>query len=362
MRVLWSVVLVTGCVTSEVVAPELDDGVASEWQDEPVPVQRLVPKACDTRIWPLQPDAVDVDLAVVATDTGASIFHVATRGGPVRGFQVDRRGELAGRMITIRDDQPFTRVSAGITHGRLVVAGTATDRVTVDLVRDDLLAVHRLGELEGGLVADLPVLPAREARIAVAAGDTGVFASGFEGGLWDATGTEQLAPAGIVSLAATGYRDDALIAWSTDAHECHLLRYSIARESVRPFPCEGVRIAMDPVRRTGTLVFELEGDVMRADVRIGKDSELANLHPVADLASSPRTAFDGERIWVSYLNFRGEIVVGFLTPRGELISRALTGVTPAHDGYELAVFNGGLWVVTAGESVFGALRMCAVPE
>jgi len=365
------VVLSGACVSPEVMpvpgGPGLEPPGGMEGMDEigEDPVTRLVPVVCDTRSWStVTPDDKDLDLAVVGTRTGASIFSVAKAGGALRGFQVDGRGEVIGDRAgtTLRADAQYTAVSATLAAERLVVAAVADDKVTLDLVSDNLAAHHELGRFDGTFVGDMPVLPTRDARVAIVGGALGVTATSFAGLFWNQSPTETLTKDAVVSMTATAYRDDAMIAWSTDARQCHLQRFSSRQESVRNFGCEGARIAADARTNTGTLVYEDQGNVMRTDIRVGGESELANRVQLAELASSPRVAFDGQRTWISYLNVHGDLVVGFVDEHGTLISRALEGTRPQPDAYELAFFADAMWVVSVGELGFGGQRMCVVAQ
>lgn len=367
MRLLFATVLVTGCVTGDLSEPPAlgRDDVNTPVLDgaDGEPVSRLAPEVCATRAWRVRADAGELDLAVVTTATGASVFTVPVAGGAIRGFQVDGRGAQASALLTVRDDQKFVGVTAGVTDGRLVVAGQTGDRVTLDLVRDDLGAVHALGELEGTFAGQLPVVTSRDHRLAIAAGDDGVLARSFDGALWQATDSAKLAAEGAVSLASAAYLDDAMIVWSNTSGECHLRRVAAGTESVRKFGCDEPRLATDPARRGGTLVYEDRGDVYRTQVLVGGESELANRTLVATGASSPRVVFDGARTWISYVDARGDLVVGFLDARGELVSRAVEGVRPSRDGYELAAFGGGVWAVVSFDGIgIGAQRFCAVAQ
>ena len=364
MRTFYAIVLTTmGCMTAEsVVAPteeQLDDDEAIDKTLDPTP-GRLAPRVCATRAWPVRGDT-DPEFTVVGTREGASVFTVPKAGGAVRAFRVDGRGDLVGELVTIRDDHAYTDISASISAGRLVLAATAGTKTTIDLVRDDLGARHALADLEGEFAA--PILALRDSRLALVGGATGLTANSFDGAAWAPGAPQQITADPIVSMTAVPYLGDVMVAWSTESKQCHLRRVGALRESVRSFACDAGRLAVDPVYRGGVLVYEDGTDVYRTEIRVGGESELANRIRVAELASSPRAAFDGTRLWVSYLNARGDVVVGFIDHRGELISRALEGIRPDRDGYELAAFADGLWlVVSLGELGAGSLRLCAIAE
>jgi hypothetical protein len=251
-------------------------------------------------------------------------------------------------------------VTAGIAAERLVLGALADDKVALALVRDDIGARHDLGEFEGSLVGQLPVVTAREANVALVGGPLGVTANGFTGGLWEPMAPTTVTKAGVVSVTATQYIDDALVAWSTDSKECHLVHYATGKESVRRYGCDDARIAIDPLSRRGMLVSVQEGNVVRTPIFVNVEGELLTQQPVAEQATSPRVVFDGTRIWMTYLDARGDVVVGFVDAGGRLVARALEGTQPEVDAYELVVCGGAPWVVAITDQGVTAQRVCAL--
>lgn len=365
MRSLFTIgLIVTGCISHDVVAPPVSgiDDVGNPDMDpvgEAPPSSRLVPQLCTARAWRVTPDAKDVDVEVVATPEGATILAVAKTGGPIRGFRVDQRGDQAGAVMTIRDDLAFTDVSASIAGGRLLVTGTAGTTTTLDIVRDDLGDRHELSTFTGALATRSATV--RDTRFALVGDSDGLRASGFSGVLWEPSGTQQITSEPIVSITATQHIQDAMIVWSTESRECHLRRVGAARESIRAFPCENASIAMNSASGRGVLVYEESTDVFRTEIRVGGESELANRLRLGEFGSSPRAAFDGTRMWLSYLNVHGDVIVGFIDEQNEFVSRSLEGIRPEAEGYQLASFADGMWVVLSGNVGMGALRVCAVP-
>jgi hypothetical protein len=100
---------------------------------------------------------------------------------------------------------------------------------------------------------------------------------------------------------------------------------------------------------------------MISQIRIGGESEIANTQLFLENARSPKIVFDGSRYWVSYINARQDVVVGYLATDGSLVSMALEGTQPMGEGYELAVINGGVWVFAVDGAGAGAQRLCLKP-
>jgi len=69
--------------------------------------------------------------------------------------------------------------------------------------------------------------------------------------------------------------------------------------------------------------------------------------------------FDGSRYWVSYIDARGDIVVGYLDGSNHLVSMALIGPKPARDAYELVMVDNHPWVFSVDPANgYMAHRMC----
>jgi hypothetical protein len=187
-------------------------------------------------------------------------------------------------------------------------------------------------------------------------------ASGLTGikfdGAWQTSGTTVVGAVAPQTMTATRYREDTMVAWSTST-SCHLSRVSAGITSARPYPCLAGRIAMNSEMRSGLMVFEDGADkVMISEIRVGGESEIANQRLLVEGARAPKIVVDGIRYWVSYINVRQDVVVGYIGSEGTGVSMALEGTQPMGDGYELAVLNGGLWVFAVDGAGVGAQRLC----
>ncbi len=360
MRLFCTLILVgSGCSFDAIEERSPDDVAENDSDFTPEPVAPLIADVCDQRTWEIQPDTKQLDISVVATAAGATVFTVPKDGGAVRGFRVDQRADLFDReMATVRDDQSYTSVNASIAAGRVVVASTAGERTAMDLVRDDLGAQYRLGEFEGSLVTDAPILTSRATQFALVGGATGLTASGFVGGTWDSAQPLQVTKSPIVSMTGAARNSDAFIVWGESDRTCHWMQLSSGQHSYRDFGCADVRMAINPhaVRNHSMVVYEEDGSIYRTDL----ESDLTIKRPLAAHGSSPRVVFDGTYYWASYINLHGDLVVGFVDDNGTLHSRALEGTRPDHaEAYDLAVFGGGVWVVGVKDDGFGAQHICA---
>jgi len=69
--------------------------------------------------------------------------------------------------------------------------------------------------------------------------------------------------------------------------------------------------------------------------------------------------FDGSRYWVSYIDARGDVVVGYLDANNQLISMGIVGGKPAHDAYELVMVDDHPWIFTTDPTNgYMAHRLC----
>ena len=349
------------------------DNLIVESEEEGPPVEEFpetervafAPDVCAVRAWPSMSFADrDVDLTVVPTvNGGAAVFTVDRAGGPLRGFAIDGRGELLTKEEgnTIRDDLAFTAVSAAYIDERLITAAVADDgSIAIDMIRPDLGAHHNLIMARGTLIADLPIAHARDARL-VTVGDTnGLTAIRFNNA-WQTNGTQPIGNVNALSMTSTRYRDDTMIAWSTDS-TCTLSRVAAEVTSTHDFACIGGRLAMNVPEHTGYIVYEEGGDKLSiSQITITDQNKITNQRVLVDGARSPKILFDGSRYWVSYINIRQDVVVGYVGPDGSLVSMALEGTQPYGEGYELALVNGGVWVFSVDGAGVNAQRLCLKP-
>jgi hypothetical protein len=175
--------MVAGC-GDDITFEGPDDGIDPEdFTTDGSATTRLIPEICGTRQWTTVKASTDeVDLAVVPMSpalghvAGAAVFSVAKSGGSLRAFLVDARGLIMGDPAgtVINGEAAYTGVSAGIADGRLVTAlSNGTDKVSITIVRDDLGDFREVGNVDGSVVGDLPVMHTRGTRITATSGTAG---------------------------------------------------------------------------------------------------------------------------------------------------------------------------------------------
>jgi hypothetical protein len=361
-----SMALMAGCgdnLADEPAAPQDPHGDLTSGIDDDGTVARLLPQVCSSRSWPeALVEAKDTDLAVVPMTHGAAVLAVPRTGGSLRGFLLDGRGLIMGDpQGTKIIGGNFTGLSATVADGRVVVGLVDGNKVAVNVLRDDLGDYRTLASVNGSFVGDATVMHARGERITATGGANGMFMSTFDSA-WAPSGSEQLARSVPTSMTSTAYGNDAMVAWST-TNECHVQRYASNVHSQQAFPCANSRVAVDYAARSGQLVYEQGQSIMISDINVSATNELEVSNVLAPVGRSPRIVFDGTRYWVSYLNVRGEVVVGYLDGKAQIVSTAVDGTRPFNDAYELAFVNGAIWVYALdAETGFNANKICLARE
>jgi hypothetical protein len=355
-----SLALVVGC-GDNLSGPEPlpGDQVPGSGVEDSTQAARYVPEVCGVRSWPTAIiDAKDMDLRAVASAEGATILGVPKSGGILRGFQLDGRGLIIGDQagIKVRTDGVYTGLSAGRIDGRLVVGLVKGSQVSVTAIRDDLGDYRELAVVDGAFVGDSTVMHSRNTKITMTGGPAGMVMSTFDNG-WAPMGSEVVARSVPTSMTSAAYGNDGMIGWSTET-ECHVQRVASGIHSMQPYPCKNGRIAADYDARGGYMVYEAGEHLMLAKIVADGHNQIASEQQIAQFAHSPRIAFDGQRYWVSYLDFHGDLVVGFLDDTDNLVSTAIEGTQPERDAYDLAVVAGVTWVYAADTNGVGATKMC----
>jgi hypothetical protein len=159
-------------------------------------------------------------------------------------------------------------------------------------------------------------------HVVVVGGQDGVSVTQFDDE-WSLIGTTLVgATKPVTTMAATQMGDAVIATWSTSAGECYVLQ--LATHPGTPAgvasACANDRIAANVADDSAKIIFEGNNGIRVmhvAHTQMGGDS--VQLRPDAH---SPRIVFDGARYWVSYLDLRGDIIVGFLDEHNQFVSRA----------------------------------------
>jgi hypothetical protein len=329
---------------------------------------REVPQVCAELQWTSTGVATtDVHLSISARQGDFAILGVPTAGGELDGFRIDAASKADSTITTVPiGTGGFTSVGLSRVDGRLVTAAGDGNAVHVALLDDDLSNPVEVAKLPGTAAMSQAMLLADGTRMVPIAGDTGVTLVSFDSS-WQPVSSIPLATTSApTSYAAAQLGGAMLVGWST-IDSCYLATVytgnAFGPNDVTSLsqPCASPRIATTLIDGTDSFVFEAPDGVRLMHVsqlKKGGSSQLLRAN-----ATSPRVLFDGTHTWVSYLDERGEIVVGFLTNEADpIISTAVSGIQPQHDGYDLAMFDGTPWVFALDGNGYTAHRLCVAEQ
>ncbi len=325
----------------------------------PEPAERLIPKICSTQSWEsVRYDAKDSIVRAIPSTTGAAVFMVPKSGGMLRGFQVNGRGDVMGNLEgqKIRSNAMFTDLSAARVDDRLMVGAVIGTQTSVMAIRDDLQDYRELALVDGNFMGTSTMMHVQNTRVTTTGGASGMLTTGFDAN-WALLGTVVVARSVPVSMTSVAYGNDAMISWSTPT-ECHVQRLGAGIESARPFACLNGRIAADPATYGGWLVYERDGGIMLSRIVADAQNQIAGELQLVRFGTSPRIAYDGAHYWASYIDARGEVVIGVLDTSGVLHGGAINGTDPLAGAYDVTMIGGSPWVVAIDGSGVGATKIC----
>jgi hypothetical protein len=353
--------LVAGC--GDNLSADDDLTAPDNWATDtaaPEMAERLTPKICSAQAFEsVTYDAKDSILRAVPASNGASVFMVPRSGGVLRGFQIDGRGLVIGNPQgqKIRSNVAFTDVSASRVDGRLIVGVVAGIQTSVMAIRDDLQDFRELALVDGTLMGDTAGMHVHNTRVTTTGGASGMQMTTFDAN-WAAMGTEVVARSVPTSMTSAAYGNDAMISWSTPT-ECHVQRIGAGIESMRPFPCTNGRLAVDYAQRGGWLVYERDGGIMIAGIVVDGQNQIASAKPLVRFGTSPRIAYDGAHYWISYIDLRGDVVMGLLDSSGSALDGvAIEGTQPLAGAYDIAMSGSNPWVFALDGNGLGATKLC----
>ncbi|CAN5222742.1 hypothetical protein BH11MYX1_BH11MYX1_26230 [soil metagenome] len=329
------------------------------------PTARLTPTVCGVAEWSV-PAGADrsLDMSVASAHGIASIVAVPQAGGAMTGFSFDSRMDVVTDPLATKlpIDGTLSKVSASMVDDRLLTATADGNAVRVHLFDEFLQNPQQLAKLDATTFSKPAFMTANSTPVIVTGGVNGLSMTSFSAN-FEIGETKLIAPsAPVTALATAQYGGAVLAAWSTSSNDCYVAdvaSFVSGSASHTNMPCAHPRLAGDIANNAASLVFEQDGTLRLMHIshlQMGGVSSL--LRPDAH---SPRIVFDGARYWVSYIDARGGIVVGFLDHGSHFTSMALIGPAPADEAYELALVEGRVTVVALDvQGNYTAHQMCAV--
>lgn len=355
------VVLVAACADNAVDVPdESTDGTKLPDGVNTVDVaQRLVPSVCGVSEWPMKVTDAKIDLSVAGRANGAAIVSMPIGGGTARGMLVD------ARMRIVRDETIATgydKVSVSYAANRYASTASANGNVAVSLMADDLSSSQLVTSVAGNVVAKpafYPVGPFNDLVMPVG-GDNGLTLYRFADSFEPLDSRLVVATNPVESVTAAQFGSKTLAAWST-AKECFVAQISgleAGDVAKSPLPCANPRLAVDPSTLYGILVYDGPSG---ATMRFTQGAKMFETHEYAGMAA-PRALFDGKNFWMSYINLRGDVVVGIIDAKQEITSIGLEFTRPYDSSYELAMVEGSPWIFALDANGYSGHRLCVAKQ
>jgi hypothetical protein len=328
---------------------------------------RFTPEVCGVMAW----DGIGIDTAqdisVAARPTyrgGATVFATPLGGGTITGFQLDTRMDMesgTAQKLPITNGA-FSTGTVSYIQNRPVSAAIAEDAVYIHMLDESLQTAEYITKLPATSIAD-PTFFYAQGNL--------VMPVGTKDGLWMHRFQDSLEPIDsklfksskpVLSVTSAQLQTYMMTAFSTET-ECHLLwntTYEPGVSTKIDTPCPKPRLAMDESTGDAVMLFDSLDGIRMMLIHLtmfGGDAPVVR----AD-ATSPRALFDGKRFWLSYIDPRGDVVVGFLDDKNRPITTSLGAPKPERDAYELVMVNGSPTVFSLDDSGYTAYRMCAIEQ
>jgi hypothetical protein len=299
-----------------------------------------------------------MSVSVAGHNEGATVLAVPETGGSITGFVLDARMNMIGTGAKIDIANSFSQVSVGFREGRVISTAIEDGSVYLHLLDLDLQNPEWVAKFPGTNIAEPAFLRTQADLIMPVVGDDGLtlyrFADSFEP--IDSKHVMQTKPAVAMTSAQMGVA--TITAWSTEL-DCHIMQNA----TYAPGPavsisraCPSPRIAVNQKNGRANLLFESNEGVRLMTIhatQMGGDAVV-----VRPDSTSPRILHDGTNFWISYLDARGDIIVGFLDAQNHLVSMSLAGPKPTRQAYELTMILGAPWIVALDSNGYTAHRMC----
>ena len=346
---------------------EIDLGGSPDDQVEPGEVgtvtPRYTPAVCGVMAWDpnlaLDP-AQDVSVAA-RPGGGATFFSAPLGGGTLTGFQLDPRMNMEnGTVVKLPiTNASFDKVAVSYIQNRPVSTAIADGAVYLHMLDNKLETAE--------YIAKLPALSISEPTFLYAQGNLVMPVGTKDGLVMHRFVDDSLEPLDsklfsstkpVISVTSAQLQTNMMTAYSTET-ECYLMVNSTYEPGVSARverACPSPRLAVNETNGDAKLLFDSPEGIRMMPIHLtmfGGDAPVLRSD-----ATSPRTVFDGERFWISYLDARGDVVVGFLDEHNKPITMSLGAPQPERAGYELVMLDGAPTIFAVDEKGYTAYSMC----
>jgi hypothetical protein len=321
---------------------------------------RFVPAVCSALTWSSNITTTDMDLAVAGRQEGAAVVAVPLDGGAVSGFTLDTRMKMMSGEQKVDVKVAMDQVSVSYLGNRIATTGIAGDAMFLYLLDTDLSNPQFITKMPATTIAKPAFYQdvADDIVMPVGTADGLAYAKFADSG--EPLGSTLLVPSKPVrSLTAAQMGVSIFTAWSTDS-ECYMMQsptFSAGHTSYQPIACPNPSLAVDPFTQQGVMVFDsAEGAraMFTNGAQFGGDAVL--LRPDT---TSPRALWDGSKMWISYLDTRGDVIVGYMNADRHLVTMSLGGPKPFTSAYQLALVGGKPWVFAFDDTGYSGYQLCA---
>jgi hypothetical protein len=321
-------------------------------------VPRYVPQVCGVSSW--SPDVAGGAMHVSVAQRpggGATILAAPHDGGQVVGFNTDFRMNLDGTGTKVPLGNSSSFVRAAYMMDRPVSATVDDGAVYVHLLDYDLQTAQYVTRLPGNYLGEQTFYLAQGNIVMPVVGDDGLWMHRFDDSLEpiDAKHFKLSAAGRSISVAQMG--TSLMTAWATDT-SCHMMINSTYEPGVSTMvntPCSNPRLAINQKTGNGVMLFDSAEGVRLLAI---DNTAMSGTTIIRADSHSPRALFDGTNTWISYLDMRGDVIVGFLDAQHRPVTMSLGAPQPDRHGYELVWLNNAPWVFSVDDSGYTAYRMC----
>lgn len=321
---------------------------------------RMVPSVCGANEWTAKIADPRVDLSVASRADGAAIVSVPVSGGSATGVIVDTRMRIVSDSTLAMGS--FEKLAVSHMANRFVSTGISADTLFMHLLQDDLSSPELMLKIPGTAVAKPAFFNTQADLVLPVGSDDGVTLYRFADSFEPIDSLKIATTKRVESMTAVQMGVATFAAWST-ASECYMTKmagFAPGPLAYQATACPNPRLAVNESTGRGMMLFDsadgvrvmwTQGTMMGGDAKVLREGTTA-----------PRALFDGKNFWVSYLDARGDVIVGVMDASQHLITMSLGGPKPTAGAYELTMVEGSPWLFAVDGAGYTGHRLCVEPQ
>jgi len=326
------------------------------------PTALYAPQVCGDLSWTTNATNTALDVSVVPRSFGAQVLAVPLAGGTMTGYSLDKSMNMHTIDAQLSISDTFTAVSASEVDGHLTSTARDASSIRVHLIADDLSGAQEVAKLLPGNIANPAFQVSDGVNFVPVADGQGLRLERFDGA-WQANTMRVATTDPATGLAAAKMDYSTIAAWSTKT-SCYMMTLFTAAPgplATMPEACTSPHLAVDGATQVGQLVFQSSDGIRILRTKHTSFDGVSQL--IGRDGTAPRVLWDGQRFWISYIDPRGDIVVGDLDggDTGHFTSTAVFGPRPGASAYDLVMIDGQVWAVSFDATGYTAHRICLEP-